>query len=153
LEIGRNFGMAATDELGLVRFCMCGSVRRAGRALTNLYDEILAPSGVRLTQFSLLGHLAEVGEMTLTRLAEVRVMDRTTLTRNLTLLERDGLVTVTPGTDKRTRVVRITEAGHEAVQRAFPYWRAAQRRVRAELGDEQFNALLNELEGLVELTR
>src|SRR5260370_24218642 len=116
--------MKNVDELTMTRLCMCASVRRASQALTNLYDATLAPSGLRVMQSSLLAHLASVDEATLTRLAEMRVIDRTTLTRNLTPLERAGLVTVTAGVDRRTRVVRITDAGRAAMKRAFPYWRA-----------------------------
>lgn len=129
---------------------MCAGVRRAGRALTTLYDEFLAPSGLRVTQFSLLAGLASVDGATLTCLAAATVMDRTTLTRNLAPLVRDGLVTIARGEDRRTRVVRITPAGRAAVERALPHWRAAQRRVRSALGDERFGALLGELEALVE---
>src|SRR5947209_7803298 len=88
-------GMTNTDEMAIARSCMCASVRRTGQALANLYDDILAPSGLRAMQFSLLSQLAGVEESTLTRLAEVRGIDRTTLTRNLAPLERDGFVTVT----------------------------------------------------------
>ncbi len=145
--------MRERDESALARLCMCATVRRASQALTNLYDEILAPSGLRVMQFSLLAHLASVDETTLTRLAEVRVIDRTTLTRNLTPLERDGLVTVTAGEDRRTRVVRITDAGRAAMKRAFPYWQVAQQHVLAGLGDERFGALLGEMEELRALVR
>lgn len=140
--------MMNVDEMAMARLCMCASVRRASRALTNLYDEILAPSGLRVMQFSLLAHLAGVDEATVTRLAEVRVIDRTTLTRNLTPLERDGLVTVTAGADRRTRVVRITDAGRAAMKRAFPYWRIAQEQIVSGLGTERFGALLGEMEAL-----
>ncbi len=140
--------MTNGDESAMARLCMCASVRRTGRALTNLYDDILAPSGLRVMQFSLLAHLANVDETTLTHLAEVRVIDRTTLTRNLTPLERDGLVTVTAGADRRTRVVRITDTGRAAMKRAFPYWREAQRQIIAGLGDERFGTLLGEMEAL-----
>lgn len=143
--------MTDVDNLAMTRFCMCASVRRAGRALTNLYDEILAPSGLRVTQFSLLAHLARMDEATLTHLAEVRGMDRTTLTRNLSLLERDGFVTVSAGADRRTRVVRITETGRAAMERALPFWQAAQAHVAAELGGERFGAILNEMESVAAL--
>src|SRR3954451_1408808 len=134
--------MMQADEMALAHSCMCASVRRTGQALTNLYDDILAPSGLRAMQFSLLSHLASVEEATLTRLAEGRAIDRTTLTRNLAPLERDGLVTVAAGADRRTRVVRITEAGRAALKRAFPYWRTAQEQMLAGLGAERFGALL-----------
>ncbi len=141
------------DESTLARLCMCASVRQTGRALTNLYDEILAPSGLRVMQFSLLAHLANVDETTLTRLAEMRMLDRTTLTRNLGPLERDGLVTVTAGADRRTRVVRITDAGRAAMKRAFPYWVQAQQQMIAGLGSERFGALLDELAAVRTLAR
>ncbi len=141
------------DESTLAGLCMCASVRQTGRALTNLYDEILAPSGLRVMQFSLLAHLANVDETTLTRLAEVRMLDRTTLTRNLGPLERDGLVTVTAGADRRTRVVRITDAGRAAMKRAFPYWVQAQQQMIAGLGSERFGALLDELAAVRTLAR
>ena len=145
--------MNEVDEMAMARLCMCASVRRTGQALTNLYDTILAPSGLRVMQFSLLAHLASVDETTLTRLAEVRVIDRTTLTRNLSPLERDGLVTITAGDDRRTRVVRITDAGRAAMRVAFPYWRSAQAQITAGLGAERFGALLTEMEALSALTR
>lgn len=145
--------MTNVDEFAMTRFCMCASVRRASRALTNLYDEILAPSGLRATQFSLLAHLASVDEATLTRLAAVRVIDRTTLTRNLTPLERDGLVTITAGADRRTRIVHITDAGRAAMKRALPYWRMAQQHVVNGLGGERYGALLGEMEALSMLAR
>ena len=145
--------MTPMDESVMARSCMCASVRRASRALTNLYDEILAPSGLRVMQFSLLAHLASVDETTLTRLADARVIDRTTLTRNLTPLERDGFVAITAGADRRTRVVRITDAGRAAMKRAFPYWQVAQQQVMSGLGGERFGALLGEMEALSTLAR
>lgn len=145
--------MTNADELAMARLCMCASVRRASRALTNRYDEILAPSGLRVMQFSLLAHLASVEEATLTRLAEVRAIDRTTLTRTLAPLERDGLVTVIAGADRRTRVVRITDAGRAAMRSAFPYWQEAQRQIITGLGGERFGALLGEMEALSALAR
>jgi len=145
--------MVTVDESAMARVCICASVRRASRALTNRYDDLLAPSGLRVMQFSLLAHLASVEEATLTRLAEVRVIDRTTLTRTLAPLERDGLVTVTAGADRRTRVVRITDAGRAAMRRAFPYWREAQQQIITGLGSERFDALLGEMEALSTLAR
>lgn len=140
--------MTSEDESAMTRSCMCNSVRRASRALTNLYDAILAPSGLRVMQFSLLAHLASVDEATLTHLAEVRGIDRTTLTRALMPLERDGLVTIVAGADRRMRVVRITDAGRAAMQRAYPYWQMAQQQIITGLGGERFDALLGEMEAL-----
>ncbi len=81
--------------------CACLNVRKAARAVTQLYDEVLQPSGLRATQFNLLVAIALAGEAPVTRLADALVMDRTTLTRNLKPLESQGLITIEAGTDRR----------------------------------------------------
>jgi DNA-binding transcriptional ArsR family regulator len=91
--------------------CACFNLRRAARAVTQLYDHTLAPSGLRATQVTLLVALAKAGPVPFTRLASALGMDRTTLTRNLAPLERDGFVTQSPGADRRVKLVRITDAG------------------------------------------
>ena len=82
-----------------VKLCTHAHLRKAMRTVSQAYDEALKPSGLRATQFTLLSVLAKSGPMPLTRLADIIVVDRTTLTRNLRPLERDGLVAskVTPG--------------------------------------------------------
>ena len=128
--------------------CNCAAVRRTGRVLTQLYDEILAPSGLRATQFALLAGLARTGPVALGELARGMVMDRTTLTRNLAPLERAGWVRAETGGDRRTRRVGLTEAGREALERALPLWRAAQARVGERFGQERLAALRAELAAL-----
>ncbi len=122
--------------------CVGLNVRKAARAVTQLYDGVLQPSGLRIGQFGLLGFIALVGEPTLTRLAEELVMDRTTLTRNLKPLERRGLIAIEPGADRRTRVATLTEAGRQAWTAALPLWQAAQEQAVTQLGDEQYRTLL-----------
>src|ERR687885_698919 len=94
--------------------CACFNTRKASRALTQLYDEMLRPSGLRSTQFTLLMVLRGRGPTSINGLAEATVTDRTTLSRNLAILEERGLVRVQPGEDARVRVVELTEAGDEA---------------------------------------
>ncbi len=131
--------------------CTCMNVRKASRVITQLYDEALQPSGLLVSQFNLLVALASAGSMTMTRLAEVLVMDRTTLTRNLKPLERGGLVQIQPGEDQRTRVVNLTEAGCAALAKALPLWEKVQVSVVEELGQEQWSLLLQGLSKLVSL--
>ena len=91
--------------------------------------------------------------ITVSRLAEATVTDRTTLTRNLKLLEKQGLIRVDPGNDRRERKVTLTDRGREAVRKAYPLWQKAQRRVVKSLGEERWQVLRQELSAVVSLTR
>jgi DNA-binding MarR family transcriptional regulator len=144
--------MAGADP-GATRGCACASVRRAGRVMTQLYDGVLAPSGLRATQFSLLSRLANAGPLTLGDLAEAMVMDRTTLTRNLAPLERAGWVRTVRGDDRRRREVTITDEGRAMVARALPLWQVAQERVAGGFGPERLAALRAELAALTAMFR
>lgn len=140
------------DKLSeIAETCACLNVRKAARAVTQLYDEVLQPSGLRATQFDLLVASALAGEATVTQLAEALVMDRTTLTRNLKPLENQGLLTVNAGTDRRKHLVRLTERGRQALATALPYWEQAQDRVVTRLGQPQWHTLLVELKTVVTL--
>jgi DNA-binding MarR family transcriptional regulator len=125
--------------------CTCFNLRKATRAVTQLYDDALRPSGLRCTQFSLLTLLRASGTVAMTKLAEDAVMDRTTLARNLEILERDGLVRIRPGEDARVREIELTRAGVAKLEEAFPLWRKAQRTVADGLGAGRMNRLLADL--------
>src|SRR5262245_64491964 len=84
--------------------CNCLAVRQAARHVTQFYDQFLAPSGLRTTQFSVLAKLKRLGPMTINALASDLVMDRTTLGRNILPLEREGLIAVQTGrSDRRSK--------------------------------------------------
>src|SRR6476659_6404333 len=87
--------------------CACGRLRRATRALTQLYDDLLAPAGLHLTQFSLLRTLTRNGTMRINALAAAQLLDRTALSRNLDPLVERGLVEIVRGHDARVREVAI----------------------------------------------
>jgi DNA-binding MarR family transcriptional regulator len=131
---------------------VCANLRKASRAVTQLYDESLQPAGLRATQYTLLVALSLASSISITDLAQKMVMDRTTLTRNLTLLEHQGLVTIAPGTDQRTRMVTLTNQGREALAKALPLWEQAQTRVVSKLGRERWIAMLSDLSDVVSLT-
>jgi DNA-binding MarR family transcriptional regulator len=131
--------------------CACFNLRKAARAITHLYDEMLRPTGLRTTQFTLLVATKMLEPITVTRLAKMGVMDRTTLTRNLRPLEKQVLVQIALGKDQRTRVVTLTPEGQKALARAFPLWKKAQTRVIKELGPERWNSLRADLGEVVSL--
>src|SRR5262245_13041362 len=125
---------ASSAVSSLSTACVCGRLRRASRALTQLYDDTMAPSGLRVTQFSLLRTLAREGTMRITELAALALLDRTALSRNLEPLVAQGYVRIVQGKDARTREVAITAAGRAAFELALPHWRDAQRVVARKLG-------------------
>jgi DNA-binding MarR family transcriptional regulator len=138
----------------IARECPTIRARQASRVLTRVYDDVLRPLGLQMSQFSVLVQIAAFGEAgaTITALAAELVMDRTTLTRNLRPLERAGMLRVAqaPG-DARARVVLLTHRGEKIIDTAYPYWEAAFRRVRVVLGARQLQALRTELTALIEV--
>lgn len=111
--------------------CYCTQSRRIARALTESYDQALAPSGLKVTQFSLMRMVSRLDAPTISALAEATGLDRSTLGRNLRVLQKDGWASLSAGTDERTRLVTLTKAGQLALLRAVPLWDAAQAQVRA----------------------
>jgi DNA-binding MarR family transcriptional regulator len=138
----------------LVTACACFGLRWAGRAVTQLYDEALRGSGLRITQFTLLAALRALEPVSIKELAEAAAADPTTLTRNLQLLEREGLVRIRRSRqDRRERLLRLTPRGQRAVARAVPHWERAQQRVQAVVGRERLRRLHSDLAILVKGVR
>jgi DNA-binding MarR family transcriptional regulator len=129
----------------LAATCACTHVRKAARVITQFYDTLLEPSGLRMTQFIVLVTTALFEHHTVMQLAEKLAMDRSALAHTLRSLEEQGLVTVAPGRDRRTRVARLTKQGRQAILRALPYWRQAQEQMITRLGEHQMHALLVDL--------
>ena len=118
--------------------CNCLAVRQAARHITQFYDQLLAPSGLRTTQFSILAKLRRLGPMTINALAAEMVMDRTTLGRNILPLERDGLIAVEQGSrDRRSKELRVTEAGEARFRAGMKGWAQAQRQFVKAFGEKR----------------
>lgn len=126
--------------------CACATLRRASRAVTQLYDEALRPAGLRVTQFTLLQVLARIGETTQGDLGEILALDSTTLSRTLSLLEQQGWIRSAPGVDRRQRRLRLTPKGRSKLERAASGWNAVQQRLRASLGETQWEDLFQRLD-------
>lgn len=109
--------------------------------MTRVYDAELRGTGLRSTQHSLLGLLDRVGEVRQGDLGGMASLDETTLTRNLRLLHKSGWVTIRAGSDRRERLVAITEAGKATVEQARPAWSRAQERMKKVLPDGMWNSL------------
>jgi DNA-binding MarR family transcriptional regulator len=114
--------------------CNCAVIRQAARRVTRLYDQALAPWDLRITQYPILVSLAAGGPVTMNVLADRMVMDRATLGHNLRPLEAQGLLTLTAGKDRRSRIVTLTEVGRRKLRDARPAWDAAQRAFETAFG-------------------
>jgi DNA-binding MarR family transcriptional regulator len=112
--------------LEATRGCYCLTARKAARALTRLYEERLRPHGLRATQFSVLAALAVKGPTRVVELAEMLGLERTTLTRSVALLQRDGWTSTVRSDDHRERVLGITDEGLRKLESALPAWQQAQ---------------------------
>ena len=120
------------DEL--LATCACHKVRMAARALTRSYDDMLRPTGLRATQLSVLAAISVDGSASIAALAEGIGMDRTTLTRNIRPLQREGLITIGHEGFRRSRTLAVTREGRTRLREAIPLWQKAQERLARGLG-------------------
>lgn len=129
-------------DLTQPKYCTCANLRMAARTVTQMYEEFMKASPLRGTQFTVLATLSAIGQTPLTKLAEVLGMDRTTLTRNLKPLEKQGLIESQVGEDRRERLILLTAKGEAAYAKALPLWEQAQSQLIDTLGEEKLSALL-----------
>jgi DNA-binding MarR family transcriptional regulator len=120
----------------------------ANRKLSALYDDALTPVGINIAQFSLLRNVERRQPVSLTELARHLELDRSTLGRNVRVLERLGMLSFGRGDDHREALVLLTEEGAQTLRAALPLWQACQESVSARLGPEKL-AVLTELNGLL----
>lgn len=121
--------------------CLCSKTRKATRAVTRFYDRYFAETGVEPTQFTILVGIQLSEPVPTARLAAHLGLERTTFTRNLGVLQRDGLVAVQRGEDARQRLITLTALGRRRLKAGIPHWEAAQQAAIAALGMDNFNNL------------
>jgi DNA-binding MarR family transcriptional regulator len=131
--------------------CLCNALRQATRAVSRLYDDELRGVGLRTTQLALLRCLRSAGEVRQRDLGGLTFLDETTLTRNLRPLIDAGWVAVSPGKDRREKLIRLTDAGSAKLREARPAWERAQARLRSRLPEGTWSSLLGLLPGLARL--
>lgn len=124
--------------------CLCANLRRAARALTQRYEKALEPTGLSATQLTILQVLARVGEVTQGKLGEMLAMDSTSLTRTLRIMGKSerGWVAERRGKDRRERWLQLSTDGVKQLRRAESIWEAVQSQVQRELGEEDWDHLM-----------
>jgi DNA-binding MarR family transcriptional regulator len=139
-----------TDARKVLENCAGVNVRLAARRITGFLEERMQSTGLGIAQFGLMTHIAAARDDTIGALAERSGLDQSTLSRNLRLLEREGLVEiVTVEKDLRRRAVWLTETGASRLEAAMPVWRAAQAALAKLIRPEQVRALASKTESLV----
>ncbi len=134
--------------------CACLTLRGAARAVTKMYDEVLRPSGLKATQFSVLAAVATEGPASMTAIARALVMDRTTLTRNLKPLMERRLVKTGKGTeDRRQKRIVITREGKAALAKALPLWKKVNGQILTGIGFARWQGMVRLLDETVRLSR
>nr|WP_132550968.1 MarR family winged helix-turn-helix transcriptional regulator [Pectinatus cerevisiiphilus] len=122
--------------------CNCMNLRRASRAITQFYDDTLKPSGLTITQLSLLRHLEMVEVATISELAKMVQIDRTTLNRNMKPLIREGFIDIRQGKDSRTRQISLTLQGKDAAAKGWKLWKVAQKKIEKYMGNTELAKLV-----------
>lgn len=125
----------------LTTHCLCTKLRRAARSVTRVYDDALHKLGLNVAQYSLLSHLQRLEQPSISILAEAMGLDRSTLGRNLKVLQGEGLVKVGEGSDMRRRLVQLTAEGTARFERGAEAWEQAQAQLALRLGAEKREAL------------
>lgn len=132
--------------------CSCNMMRKSARKITQFYENNLREAGIKPTQFSILATLANTGPIQLTQLANRLVLERTSLTRNLNVLERNTWIDIQPGEeDSRQRVVSLTRNGYKQLDCAIPYWQKAQKAIAKDMGQETIIGLRTTLDEMTEI--
>jgi DNA-binding MarR family transcriptional regulator len=144
-------GEASKLDLSGTGYCASLNFRRTARAVTQLYDSALQESGIRSTQFAILVGIAKNQPVSIGTLAEVLMIDRTTLTRSLQLLKKEGLITISDRERMRQRFLALAPKGEKTLWRSLPVWRKAHEQFVAKVGMDYWLDLRNELEKLAHL--
>lgn len=122
--------------------CHCARLRHVTRKVSAIYDAALAELGINTAQFSLLRTVSMRGPVSLTELGALTGLDRSTMGRNIAVLERQGLVATAKGKDKRESVARLSEQGEQTLEKAEPLWAQCQAEMESRLGPERLQTIV-----------
>jgi DNA-binding MarR family transcriptional regulator len=126
--------------------CNCFALRQAARYVTQIYERHLGEVGLTAAQFTIMAKLARKPDLSILDLADMMVMERTTLVRALKPLQRDGFVLSEPSEhDGRTFLFSLSDAGQRVFEQAAGAWRAAQDEFEVKFGRTRAKALRGEL--------
>lgn len=127
-------------NIDYTQICVCANLRKKTRLVTQFYDKLLQPTGLKVTQYSMLANIDLQQAVSISRLGEILLLDQTTITRNINLLKRNGYVDLTRDPqDARAKVITLTDKGVEKLNEAAPIWQDVQERIINDIGLENYN--------------
>ncbi|UPW82136.1 MarR family winged helix-turn-helix transcriptional regulator [Lysinibacillus sp. Ag94] len=127
-------------NIDYTQICVCANLRKKTRLVTQFYDNLLQPTGLKVTQYSMLANIDLQQSVSISRLGEILLLDQTTITRNINLLKRNGYVNLTRDPqDARAKVITLTDKGVEKLNEAAPIWQDIQERIINDIGLEKYN--------------
>ena len=131
------------DYATIIQSCLCTNLRLVSRAISKIYDKFLEPTKLKLTQFTVLVAIAYKQSATVSELADLLVMDVTTTSRSLNVLEKQGfIITSYLKENRRTKSVMMTEQGINKIIEILPYWDQAQKYIEDHFGKENVESIL-----------
>lgn len=128
------------STLDIAKTCHCTRIRAAARSMTRVYDDAMRSTGLKGNQFTMLVATDLMQPVSITALADQLSMERTTLTRNLNPLQKEGLITIDSGKG-RTREISLTVKGNRLLDSAKPLWKKAQDEIESLLGKQKAKSL------------
>ena len=133
--------------------CVCYEVRKTARFVINYYDDALKDADLKSNQFIVLVAVAHLESPNFTKLADFVGIDQSTLARNLITVEKQKLVSVKTGKNRREKLITLTKKGEHKVEKSFPLWKKAQGRLVGGIGAERWRDIQNELQDVVGVTK
>jgi len=130
--------------------CVCFNLRKSARAITQVYDGMFRSLGLRVSQLSILNSLNMIGSLTVLELAEAIATDRTTITRNMKPLIRDGYIKAQTGSDRRTKEIAITEKGKAIAQKAMSIWEKYNAKITKKIGKSRIEKICKDLSAMLD---
>jgi DNA-binding MarR family transcriptional regulator len=150
---GRRYSMDLTKYAAAAETCACSNFRKAARALTQLFDHALQPSGLRSTQLIVLLEIAVARSTTAPQLARRLVIEPSTLARNLKLIAKQGWIQRKTSRNRRVQEISLTRLGLKAIEKAVPLWALAQSAFAEKLGLKRWRNLQSDLSASVAVAR
>ncbi|MFJ7735307.1 MarR family winged helix-turn-helix transcriptional regulator [Lysinibacillus sp. NPDC097287] len=142
------------NDIDYLQICVCANLRRKTRVVTQLYDKLLQPAGLKVTQYSMLANIALQKAVSISRLGEILLLDQTTVTRNVNVLKQSGYVSVTKDKqDSRTKIISLTDKGIEKLNEARPIWQDIQEKIINDIGLEKYKDFYETLKSIQKIIK
>ncbi|KOS60957.1 winged helix-turn-helix transcriptional regulator [Lysinibacillus agricola] len=141
-------------NIDYTQICVCANLRKKTRVVTQLYDKLLQPTGLKITQYSMLANIAHQQSVSISRLGAILLLDQTTITRNINLLKQNGYVDLMRDPqDARTKIITLTDKGVEKLNEAAPIWQDIQERIINDIGIEKYEEFYETLKTIQKIIK